>query len=166
VLYNGKDPLPDYTVLKLSDAFKDTSSIRTVLPPALELTVHVYNINKGHNTALCAKSETLDGYSLLVAKIREYRKNYSLEEAMKAAIQNCIDNNILKSFLETHSSEVFNMLLTEWKTEEAKVVWFEEGREEGLEAVARNALAEGFSIESVQKITGLDMEVIKKLEGK
>ena len=53
------------------------------------------------------------------------------EEAMKAAIKYCIENNILKDFLETHSSEVFNMLLTEWNTEEAKEVWYEEGREEG-----------------------------------
>ena len=40
----------------------------------------------------------------------------------------------------------------------------EEGREEGLETAARNALAEGFSIEIVQKITGLDPETIKSLQ--
>ena len=43
----------------------------------------------------------------------------------------------------------------------------EKGREEGiglgLEQTARNALAEGASVEFVQRITGLDMETIQKL---
>jgi predicted transposase/invertase (TIGR01784 family) len=38
-----------------------------------------------------------------------------------------------------------------------------EGREEGRFEVAKNALDEGASIEFVQKITGLDIETIKKL---
>ena len=63
------------------------------------------------------------------------------------------------------------MLMTEWNWEDAKQVWFEEGKEEGLEKglekgreeIARNALAEGLSIEFVKKITGLDVETIKSL---
>jgi predicted transposase/invertase (TIGR01784 family) len=90
------------------------------------------------------------------------------EEAMQSAIKYCIDNNILKSFLETQGSEVLNMLLTEWNIEEAKEVWWEEGRgegrEEGIMEIARNALAEGASIEFVQKITGLDLEVIEHIQ--
>jgi len=42
----------------------------------------------------------------------------------------------------------------------------EQGLEEGLETSARNALAEGASIEFVHKITGLDMETIKRLASK
>ncbi|MDR0442697.1 MAG: Rpn family recombination-promoting nuclease/putative transposase [Treponema sp.] len=135
VLYNGKAPQPDYETLKLSDAFKDGGSLRSVpnLPPALELVVQVYNINKGHNTAITAKSATLGGYSVFVDKIREYKQSMPNEEAMKATIKYCMDNNVLKPFLETHSTEVFNMLLTEWNTEEAKEVWFEEGLVEGME---------------------------------
>jgi len=84
------------------------------------------------------------------------------------------------------------MLLTEWDTEEAKVVWFEEGREEGLAEgreeglaegreegreeglaegreerdaeIARNALAEGFTVETVQKITGLEIKDIENIQ--
>ena len=64
------------------------------------------------------------------------------------------------------------MLLTEWDTEEAKVVWFEEGREEGLAEgreerdaeIARNALAEGFTVETVQKITGLNLKDIENIQ--
>jgi len=62
------------------------------------------------------------------------------------------------------------MLMTEWNLDDAKQVWYEEGLEDGLEKglekgkeeIARNALAEGASIEFVQKITGLDMDSIKK----
>ena len=39
-----------------------------------------------------------------------------------------------------------------------------EGKEEGKEETARNALAEGASIEFVQKITGFDIDTIKSLQ--
>ena len=79
------------------------------------------------------------------------------------------------------------MLYMEWDQEAALAVRYEEGREEGMEKgreegmgkgiekgreegmekgkkeTARNALAEGVSIELVQKITGLDLETIKNL---
>ena len=59
------------------------------------------------------------------------------------------------------------MLLTEWNIEEAKEVWREEAWKEGREGremeIARNALAEGFSVEIVQKITGLEIETIENI---
>ena len=124
----------------------------------------VYNINSGHNAEILDKSRTLGGYSAFVDKVREYARTFTLEEAMKKAIKYCMDNNILKTFLETHSSEVFNMLLTEWNTEEAKEVWFEDGREEEREEIVRNALAKGFPIETVQEITGVGIEFIKNIQ--
>jgi len=68
------------------------------------------------------------------------------------------------------------MLLTEWKTEDAIKVWYEEGREEGREEgwaegrisereeIAKQALAEGATLEFVQKITGLDMDAIRNIQ--
>jgi len=167
VLYNGKAPYPDHTILKLSDAFKDTANLRSATRGgfALELTVPVYNINRGRNAALCKRSETLDGYSIFIDRIRENEKTMPREEAMKAAIKHCIENNILKHFLETHSSEVFNMLLTEWSTEEAKEVWREESRKERDMEITRNALAKGLPVEVIRDITGLDLDAIKQLAG-
>ena len=63
------------------------------------------------------------------------------------------------------------MLMTEWNWDDALAVRYEEGMEKGreegiergIEQTARNALAEGASIGFVQKITGLDIETIKKL---
>jgi predicted transposase/invertase (TIGR01784 family) len=40
----------------------------------------------------------------------------------------------------------------------------DEGQKEASKQIARNALAEGFTFESIQKITGLDMETIKSLQ--
>ena len=59
------------------------------------------------------------------------------------------------------------MLLTEWNWNDAKQVWYEEGIEEGIEkgivTTAINALKEGIPIETIQKITGLDIKTIKSL---
>jgi predicted transposase YdaD len=190
VLYNGLSDYPDHKVLKLSDAFKDANSLKSETSPesALELTVNVYNINKGHSAEIVENSETLNGYCFFIDKIREYRKSLSYEEAMKAAIKYCIDHNILKYFFETHSTEVFNMLITEWDTEEAKQVWYEEGLEEGLEKglekgreegleeglekgrldkeleIARNAMSNNLPLELIHKLTELDMGTLKSLE--
>ena len=39
-----------------------------------------------------------------------------------------------------------------------------EGRQQEKEDMARNALAEGFSVEVVQKITGLDPKTVARLK--
>jgi predicted transposase/invertase (TIGR01784 family) len=143
----------------------------------LELVVQVYNINQGHNAGILKKCEKLDNYSFLIDKIREYQKEgFSLEEALRNAIEYCIEHDKLKDFLEEHSSEVHNMLITakydpkeemEAHREEAWEYGLEEGleqgREQGIMDTARNALAKGLSIETVQEITGLDLEVIERL---
>ncbi|MDR0586639.1 MAG: Rpn family recombination-promoting nuclease/putative transposase, partial [Treponema sp.] len=142
VLYNGTDPYPDEATLKLSEAFEDIASlgIPQKRPPDLELTVKVYNINRGHNEPIIRRCKRLEGYSALIAKVREFeaeqagdRKPHRLsddekEEAMTLAVRWCIAHNILKPFLESHGSEVVNMLMTEWKLEDALVIEREEGR--------------------------------------
>jgi hypothetical protein len=73
----------------------------------------------------------------------------------------------LRGFFETHGTEVVNMLMEEWKLEEALVVEREEGIEEGLERgleqVAMAALARGMPPEAVNEITGLGIERIRSL---
>ena len=55
------------------------------------------------------------------------------------------------------------MLITEWCQEEAIAVAREEAREEGLENVARNALAKGFSVSVISDLTGLSIETIESI---
>ena len=90
----------------------------------------------------------------MVRKYENETKN--LEEAIIFAINECINRNILKEFLQAHSSEVRNMVFTEWNTEEAKIVWKQEGREEGIEIGREIGREEG-------KEKGRE-ETLKKLE--
>jgi hypothetical protein len=170
VLYNGPKPYDDKKTLRLSDAFKDPSSLGhgSNEPPELELTVKVYNINQGHNGEIIQKCKTLNWYSAFIAKVREYKTETNDDaEAMTKAVTYCINNDILKDFLKLHSKEVINMLLTEWNWDTALKVRGEEereeGRKEGREEVAKKALNEGLPIEMVQKLTGLNAETIKTL---
>jgi predicted transposase/invertase (TIGR01784 family) len=169
VLYNGAAEYPDETILKLSDSYEDIASLGLSEDdiPRLELIVKVVNINHGRNEEKVKKCITLADYSAFVGKVHEYEKEgLGREEAIKKAIKYCLERDILKKFLEENSTEVLNMLLTEWNWDDAKQVWHEEGREEGREEVIRNALAKGHSIELIHEITGLDIETIEKFAKK
>jgi len=170
VLYNGEDEYPDYKELRLSDAFI-RSKIKINLP--LELVVQVYNINKGRNQKILNRSRTLNNYSLFIGKMREYYKEYKkkynnkkerLAKAAKSAINYCRKNNILRDFLKAHGSEVLNMLYAEYDPEVEMRVVREEALEEAREEFARNALAKGIPVETIQEITRLSFETIEGLQ--
>ena len=172
VLYNGPEKLPDEQILKLSDLFSNSKDLgipeRTY--PLLELEVKVININEGRNEKIVNRCRMLYEYSVLMAKIRYFRKEQNnLEEAVKEAIVYCQRNAILKEYLEIYGSEVLNMILTEWNTEDAIAFAREEGREtgheEGLEAgeqkkaleIARNLKEAGISEKIIFQTTGLNI---------
>jgi len=58
------------------------------------------------------------------------------------------------------------MIFTEWDWDDALEVAREEGLEDGLELTARNALVKGFSVQTVQEITGLNLETIEEIKAK
>jgi arsenate reductase-like glutaredoxin family protein len=145
VLYNGKDPYPDYNELSLSDAFKDVKGLKMYengLPLSLELVVQVYNINHGRNPQILEKSSTLNGYSFFMEKIREFNRNLPLDESVKAAVKYCVDAGVLKQFLTQHGSEVINMLFEELTVEEIIDIRVEEAVEEALEEAREEAKKE------------------------
>jgi len=169
VLYNGKDPFPDHAVFKLSELFETSKDL--VLPekphPLLELEVKVLNINEGRNEEIVRRCKKLSEYSTFIAKIHAFWDEHgSLEEGVKKAIKYCSKHGIMKDYLEIHGSEVLNMILEEWNTEDAIAFAHEEGREERDKEIACNLLLEGSTPEFVQKITGLNFETIKGLEKK
>jgi hypothetical protein len=180
VLYNGVAPFPDEMTVKLSDMFESPEALglpRHEGNPSLDLSVRIININEGKNEAIAKRCRILNEYSAFVAQERKYEKNgLRREEALKETVKYCQNHDILKEFLEKNASEVLNMLMTEWNWDDAKEVWQEEAKAEGiligrlegrLEGKAEtvcNALAEGLSFEMIQKITGLDMDTIKNLQ--
>jgi hypothetical protein len=129
VLYNGREEAPERWEERLSDAFMEGEGDAKT---SLDLTVTVYNINKGRNRELLGRSKHLAGYAEFVAQVRESEKAMPLAQAVTEAIRRCIREGILAEFLGKHGSEVMNMLLQEWNLDEAKEVW----REEGWEAAA------------------------------
>jgi hypothetical protein len=172
VLYNGVEPYPDESVLRLSDSFEESGLPVLSGGPALELEVKVYNINEGHNEAIVRRCEQLKGYSAFIGKVREFERRAGEKEgAMKEAVAYCIRHGILREFLKENSSEVINRLLTEWYWEDALEVRWEEGREEGLERgleqgreeTAKKLKEMGLPLDQIAAATGLDPAQIRVL---
>jgi flagellar basal body-associated protein FliL len=164
VLYNGDGDCPDRVEMNLSDAFEDVD-----IPNLLELTVCVYNINKGRNKAILQRSKSLGDYAAFIGRIKENRaKGFPLDEAITEAVGYCIDNDIMKEYLEANASEVRNMLFTEFNMDTALRIRFNEGMEQGieqgLEQSAKALLAKGFSVSDVVDIIGLDEKTVRKLK--
>ena len=136
VLYNGVDPYPDEAVLKLSDLFKnpDFLGLPEKIRHVLELEVRVLNINEGKNEAIVKRCGLLAQYSAFISKVREFvKEGFSREEAMKKTVYYCRDHDILSELVAKNASEVLNMLMTEWNWDDAKEVWQQEAREDGIE---------------------------------
>jgi len=179
VIYNGKEEYPDRNVLKLSDSF-----IVREEPPSLELEVTVYNISKGYNTELLERCVALSDYAVFVNYIKDrIAEGDSLEVAIDKAIHYCIENGIMKAYLEQESAEVKRMLSMEWNEELYRQVLLEEGEARGIELgeargielgeargvaqakqeSARIMKQDGDPIEKIMRTTGLSAEEIDLL---
>jgi hypothetical protein len=136
VAYNGNKPLPDYQELKLSDAFMTPDSQKREAGGInLDLSVKVLNVNRGHNPGILSRCKTLGMYAEFVELVKQrWKPNMGKEElkkTLKEVINYCIGKGILKGYLEEHSSEVRNMLLTDkWNWDDYVAVKQEEFEEE------------------------------------
>lgn len=101
-----------------------------------------------YNSKWESKYIILYEYSEFVGKIKEYRKEMELREAIELAINECIKENKLKDFLEKHRREVCNMCLTEFDEKLYEDVVREEGIQEGRLNEIFSSVEEGdYSIE-------------------
>ena len=99
VFYNGDRDIEDRKILKLSDLF-----IRPVNAGEFEWPAVMININKGHNTELLYRCETLKGYSLFIGKIKDGMSDgLGIEESVKEAVEWAINNNVLSDYLAAHT---------------------------------------------------------------
>ena len=135
VLYNGKDDYPINNRLYLSDSFYDNTNLK------LELVVDVININYDVHSSILDKSSTLNNYSYFIHLVRTYIEMYKssidkkelLYFSIKKSIETCINQNILSDFFKSNGSEVINMLSTEFNLDDAKLIWTQEGFQEGFQ---------------------------------
>ena len=155
VLYNGEKPFSEKGVMKLSDAFMDTKDLVDNKLISLELIVQVYNINHGQNTDILHKCETLNGYSILIDKIREYLKTeLTLAKAIKSAVKYCIENNVLKEFLMEHGADVEDLLFAEYNFETHLDTRYREGQEDGIEkrdAEILQLIKQGWTLDQIKE---------------
>ena len=181
VFYNGEEDYPESATLRLSDAFITVSE-----KPSLEVVVSVTNINYNKDNEILHTCKPLKEYTLFVDAVRRHTKLDS-ENGFRNAIKECIQNDILREYLQRKSKEVMNMLIAEYdydvdiavqREEEREIALkegiaqgeakgFSEGISEGsyqkaLET-AKNLLGLGLSVANIAKATGLTQEEVEAI---
>lgn len=160
VFYDGDDLQPVKREMRLSEAFCGSDT-------ALELVVTALNINYGVSQPLLAKCKYLREYSKLVGKVKEgIRAGLTRKEAISRAVKFCLDNGLMKGYLEEKSKEVFNMLALQWEQDKAIRASYEDGRDDAIESVAVEMIQDGEPLDKIIKFTKLSVERIKKLTDK
>ena len=165
VFYNGEEQYPAEAELRLSDAFSVKSA-----KPCLELVVKVMNINYNKDNKLLENCKPLEEYTQFVETVRRHIK-LDTDNGFKNAIKECIQNDILKDYLEQKSREVMNMLIAEYdydtdiavQREEERETAFAEGSRHAKLETAKNLRGLGLSIENIAQATGLSKEEVKNI---
>lgn len=155
VFYNGDQEIGDEQWLKLSDAFVHGNE-----QSKMELLVHVLNINDGHNSQLMERCPILKDYAVLIGKVKAYRGELDFGESVKRAVEECIEEGVLREFLMTRRAEVMNSILTEYNEEQVLADIGQERYEDG-KAEGR---AEG-KAESILELLGEYGNVPEELKG-
>ena len=177
VFYNGTEERPEREELCLSRLYSvEEEEI------CLELKVVVLNINMGHNKELMEACRTLWEYAEYVRRVRLYRKEMSIEEAVERAITECIAEGILKDFLMKNRAEAKAVSIYEYSEEEhikmEREDAFEEGRKSGIEQEKLNTdkekeradIEKEHADEAISKVKNMEAELqelrekIKKYE--
>lgn len=178
VFYNGEDRLPDRMKLLLSQMFelkeKNTEG-------EFQWTATMLNINAGHNQELMERCRPLYEYAVFMGKIRTYQETLPLAVAADQAVEECIKEGILETFLRKHRAEVKDLILTEYDEQKVRNAFYEDGRAEGREEgislgleqgmerglkIAKDVLAlsaQGKSVEEIAKECHLSEEIVEKI---
>lgn len=171
VFYNGTTNMPDRKELRLSDAFQQPTA-----QPDIEVVAHMLNINYGHNKELMERCRKLKEYAQFIDIIRHYlkeNKQWSNEQAISKAIDDCIQNNILRDILQKERLRVMASILSEFDEvgykemirQEAYEDAYEEGHEAGLEEGREQELAHGVKsyIKLAQSIGYAESKIVTML---
>ena len=140
VFYFGEAELPEREEMALSESF-------AAGPGDVEVTATVLNCNEGHNAAIMRACSALRGYARLVALERANRKRgMAMRDAARAAVDQCIVEDLLADYLVGHRAEVEDMLFTMQDEERAMRVHYKaierEAREQGMQQGRTDTLLE------------------------
>ena len=146
---------------------------------SLEISVKVININVDKENPVLNRCEALKEYSEFMEQVKFNIEN-EIPEALTVAIKQSIKQGFLSDYLSRKSTEVENMLLTEYDYDTDIAVQRQEAYEDGVEKgisqgiqqgsqqtkieTAKNFISMGLSIEQVAQGTGLSIETVKSLK--
>ena len=165
VFYNGEEDYPESATLRLSDAF-----ITAPEKPSLELIVSVTNINYNKGSEILHTCKPLKEYTLFVDAVRRHTKLDS-ENGFRNAIKECIQNDILREYLQRKSKEVMNMLIAEYdydvdiavQREEEREIALQEGSYQKALETAKLMRTHNYPIAEICTMTGLSAEEVENL---
>lgn len=135
VFCSGEDELPDALEYRLSDSFSH--------PGCVEVLATALNVNAGCNTAIMDACEALRGYAAFVAKVRAGMASKDLGRAVSDAIDECIAEGVLASYLRGRKAEVIDMFMTEYDAERQRELDRRDAREEGVEQGIKQGVRQG-----------------------
>ena len=153
------------------------------------MNVRVINVNYEKGAELLEKCRLLSDYSQLVhiAKMN-YQRTHDLDTAVSEAVTECMEKDILRSFLKENGGEIMSFLydmLTKEEMEEIRehdgyVRGLEEGHASGVKEglargttegaqakqrdIAANMLAKGMDSTLISELTGLSEQDIIELK--
>lgn len=161
VFYNGPDEMDEESELYLSDAFHDGRG-----SGCLECKCRVLNINRGQNAEIMSKCKRLADYSEFTSTIQEYRANgCSNENAVQAAIDDCIERGILSDILSREKTEVIHMILTEYNEKKHMKYVYEDGLMDGRRATYQELIhamiSSGKTPEEIAAFCNIPLDVVR-----
>lgn len=164
VFYNGNTEIGEERTLRLSDAFQHGNE-----QSKMELEAKVLNINYGHNQELMEQCRMLHDYAVLIDKVKTYSKEMELGAAIDRAIDECIEEDVLRDFLMRRRSEVKNSILTEydeeWVLADLSKEAYEDGEEAGMQKGLQQGLQQGVQalVETLRELGQSKEEISKKI---
>ena len=169
VFYNGEEDYPEKATLRFSDAFMAMSE-----KPALELVVSVRNINYTKDSKILRVCKPLKEYTLFVEAVRRHTK-LDGENGFQNAIKECIQNDVLREYLQRKSREVINMLIAEYDydvdiavqreeaLQEGETKGFSEGSHQKALETAKLMKQANCKLDFIMRMTGLSEMEVEKL---
>lgn len=128
VLYNGHTKRPEKEILKLSDSFYHKTE-----KPELEVVCTSYNINPSFNEYIKENSKVLFGYTIFVEKVKKYKEIFGeIKEAIKKAIDECIEEGILVEFFLARREEIEDMKELDYSFEKRLYFAEKEGKVQAI----------------------------------
>lgn len=163
VFYNGEEDPGEIREYRLSEMFS-----KQEVKPQLELIVKIVNINEEQNNKVLEGCRTLREYARFIAMIREDLKSFGKKEAVAKAVDDCIEQGILKEFLLKYKAQVIKMSIYEYDEKKQREFDREEGREEGrksaLTDLITDALRRGKTCEEIADFNNLPIEKVMEIE--